>query len=134
MNIDEEDIQHVRQLGPKIKKLREKLQLDSSDRTPQPGENLREFFVRTKEYWLLEAASGRNESKRDQVLGKELRKIAFQHAEDRFQELFPILQQLNALEEEQRIAEEAAAAESNARAAAARKRSEVAKTSKSKKR
>jgi hypothetical protein len=104
----------------KIEELKSKLNVNEEHFTPLPGESLRSFFVRTWEYWLsvviavLERkAKNRGEeyivgSKSNMLQGKELRRLAFTRAEKRFEELFPLLQELNELEEEQRMAEQLA--------------------------
>lgn len=65
------------------------------------------FFRRTFEFWLERIKSKVNEEEGSQRLtGKELRRLAFGEARQRFELLLPLCERLNAIEEEQRLAEE----------------------------
>ncbi|MCO5567469.1 hypothetical protein L7F22_021161 [Adiantum nelumboides] len=84
----------------KIENLRSALGLADLQRTPKPGETLKDFFVRTTEYWQLAA------HQHTQHTGKELRKDGFDLAEGRYRELKPVLDELAKLEAEQKEEEE----------------------------
>jgi len=100
---------NVNEMSPKeraerVKKLRETLQLGDEARTPLPREPLRDFFRRTRDTWMRQAFENRESDER--LSGKEVRRLGFRAAEARFRELYPVLQELDELEEEQRLAEE----------------------------
>lgn len=92
----------------RIQQIRANLGLSDSQRTPMPGESLREFYKRTNLYWQMAA------HEHTQHTGKELRKDGFDLAESRYRELKPILDELAILEAEQK-AEEAEAPETSSR-------------------
>lgn len=92
----------------RIEQIRASLGLSDSQRTPLPGESLREFYRRTNMYWQMAA------HEHTQHTGKELRKDGFDLAEARYRELKPILDELALLEAEQK-AEEAEAPETSAK-------------------
>jgi hypothetical protein len=88
----------------RLKKLQERLKLTDESSTPLPKEPLRDFFRRTCEVWIRKMFDGL--SREEKLSGKEIRSKAFQLSRARFDELFPFLQQLDELEEQQKIAEE----------------------------
>lgn len=92
----------------RIEQIRASLGLSDSQRTPTPGESLRDFYKRTNLYWQMAA------HEHTQHTGKELRKDGFDLAEARYRELKPILDELAVLEAEQK-AEEAEAPETSSR-------------------
>ncbi|PON45638.1 Kelch-type beta propeller [Parasponia andersonii] len=92
----------------RIDQIRASLGLSDSQRTPMPGETLRDFYRRTNLYWQMAA------HEHTQHTGKELRKDGFDLAEARYRELKPILDELAILEAEQK-AEEAEAPETSSR-------------------
>ncbi|KAL2515207.1 Galactose oxidase/kelch repeat superfamily protein [Forsythia ovata] len=83
----------------RIEQIRASLGLSDSQRTPVPGESLKDFYKRTNMYWLMAAYE------HTQHTGKELRKDGFDLAETRYKELKPILDELAVLEEEQKAEE-----------------------------
>ena len=91
-----------------IEHLRQQLNTHDSNRTPQLGETLRQFFDRTKMHWttlaVSAATSSAEEDSRKQPTHseKELKRIGFGLASARFEELLPVLERLNELEAEQR--------------------------------
>uniref|UniRef100_M8BS32 DUF4110 domain-containing protein n=1 Tax=Aegilops tauschii TaxID=37682 RepID=M8BS32_AEGTA len=91
----------------RIEQIRVILGLSDSQRTPTPGESLRDFCKRTNMYWQMAAYE------HTQHTGKELRKDGFDLAETRFKELKPILDELAVLEAEQKAEEEASASTSS---------------------
>ncbi|KAM3387719.1 hypothetical protein ACQJBY_010517 [Aegilops geniculata] len=91
----------------RIEQIRVILGLSDSQRTPSPGESLRDFYKRTNMYWQMAAYE------HTQHTGKELRKDGFDLAETRFKELKPILDELAVLEAEQKAEEEASASTSS---------------------
>ncbi|XP_062170753.1 uncharacterized protein LOC133876483 [Alnus glutinosa] len=84
----------------RIEQIRASLGLSDSQRTPVPGESLKDFYRRTNMYWQMAA------HEHTQHTGKELRKDGFDLAEARFRELKPILDELAILEAEQKAEEE----------------------------
>ncbi|XP_047964321.1 kelch domain-containing protein 4 [Salvia hispanica] len=90
----------------KIEQIRVTLGLSDSQRTPTPGESLKDFYKRTDMYWQMAAYE------HTQHTGKELRKDGFDLAKTRYKELKPILDELAILEAEQKV-EEAEAPESS---------------------
>lgn len=99
----------------RIEQIRANLGLSDSQRTPMPGESLREFYKRTNLYWQMAA------HEHTQHTGKELRKDGFDLAESRYRELKPILDELAILETEQK-AEEAEAPETSSRTRGGKKK------------
>uniref|UniRef100_A0A0D9W6D2 DUF4110 domain-containing protein n=1 Tax=Leersia perrieri TaxID=77586 RepID=A0A0D9W6D2_9ORYZ len=91
----------------RIEQIRVMLGLSDSQRTPMPGESLRDFYKRTDKYWQMAAYE------HTQHTGKELRKDGFDLAETRYKELKPILDELAVLEAEQKAEEEASASTSS---------------------
>ncbi|KAK8657784.1 hypothetical protein V6N13_036007 [Hibiscus sabdariffa] len=92
----------------RIEQIRANLGLSDSQRTPTPGESLRDFYRRTNMYWQMAA------HEHTQHTGKELRKDGFDLAEARYRELKPLLDELAILEAEQK-AEEAEGPETSSR-------------------
>ncbi|KAF4395028.1 hypothetical protein G4B88_017898 [Cannabis sativa] len=99
----------------RIDQIRASLGLSDSQRTPLPGETLRDFYKRTNMYWQMAA------HEHTQHTGKELRKDGFDLAEGRYRELKPILDELAILEAEQK-AEEAEAPETSVKKRGKKKR------------
>ncbi|KAL5717823.1 hypothetical protein ACHQM5_010786 [Ranunculus cassubicifolius] len=91
----------------RIEQIRANLGLSDSQRTPTPGESLRDFYKRTNMYWQMAA------HEHTQHTGKELRRDGFDLAETRYKELKPILDELAVLEAEQKAEEEEGAETSN---------------------
>uniref|UniRef100_A0A1J3DA10 Kelch domain-containing protein 4 n=1 Tax=Noccaea caerulescens TaxID=107243 RepID=A0A1J3DA10_NOCCA len=83
----------------RIEQIRANLGLSDSQRTPVPGETLKDFYKRTNMYWQMAAYE------HTQHTGKELRKDGFDLAETRYIELKPILDELVILEAEQKAEE-----------------------------
>ncbi|KDP30979.1 hypothetical protein JCGZ_11355 [Jatropha curcas] len=83
----------------RIEQIRANLGLSDSQRTPMPGESLRDFYRRTNLYWQMAA------HEHTQHTGKELRKDGFDLAEARYRELKPLLDELAILEAEQKAEE-----------------------------
>ncbi|KAL2492299.1 Galactose oxidase/kelch repeat superfamily protein [Abeliophyllum distichum] len=75
----------------RIEQIRASLGLSDSQRTPVPGESLKDFYKRTNMYWQMAAYE------HTQHTGKELRKDGFDLAETRYKELKPILDELAVL-------------------------------------
>ncbi|KAL8042532.1 hypothetical protein ABFX02_09G058000 [Erythranthe guttata] len=90
----------------RIDQIRASLGLSDSQRTPTPGESLKDFYKRTNMYWQMAAYEHTEHT------GKELRKDGFDLAKSRYKELKPILDELAILEAEQK-AEEAEAPETS---------------------
>lgn len=84
----------------RIEQIRASLGLSDSQRTPMPGESLKDFYKRTNLYWQMAAYEHTEHT------GKELRKDGFDLAETRYKELKPILDELAILEAEQKAEEE----------------------------
>ncbi|PQM37270.1 kelch domain-containing protein 4 isoform X1 [Prunus yedoensis var. nudiflora] len=100
----------------RIEQIRASLGLSDSQRTPTPGESLREFYKRTNMYWQMAA------HEHTQHTGKELRKDGFDLAEGRYRELKPILDELAILEAEQKAEEAEASAETSTKKRGKKKR------------
>ncbi|PLW11893.1 hypothetical protein PCASD_22282 [Puccinia coronata f. sp. avenae] len=60
--------------------------------TPLPGETLKLFYDRTREYWTQKAHST------SQHRGKELRRDGFSHAEERYSEYKPLLEEIERIQ------------------------------------
>ncbi|MBW0486180.1 hypothetical protein O181_025895 [Austropuccinia psidii MF-1] len=60
--------------------------------TPLPGETLKLFYDRTREYWSQKAYST------SQHRGKELRRDGFSHAEERYSEYKPMLEEIERIQ------------------------------------
>uniref|UniRef100_A0A162A0E6 DUF4110 domain-containing protein n=1 Tax=Daucus carota subsp. sativus TaxID=79200 RepID=A0A162A0E6_DAUCS len=84
----------------RIEQIRASLGLSDAQRTPTPGESLKDFYRRTNLYWQMAAYEHTAHT------GKELRKDGFDFAESRYKELKPILDELAVLEAEQKAEEE----------------------------
>ncbi|KAL0441975.1 UNVERIFIED_CONTAM: Kelch domain-containing protein 4 [Sesamum radiatum] len=69
----------------RIEQIRASLGLSDSQRTPMPGESLKDFYKRTNMYWQMAAYE------HTQHTGKELRKDGFDLAKARYKELKPYL-------------------------------------------
>ncbi|KAI3454963.1 hypothetical protein Pfo_011626 [Paulownia fortunei] len=93
----------------RIEQIRASLGLSDSQRTPTPGESLKDFYKRTNMYWQMAAYE------HTQHTGKELRKDGFDLAKARYKELKPILDELAILEAEQKAEEEEAPEASGSR-------------------
>ncbi|KAF4318543.1 hypothetical protein JM18_006249 [Phytophthora kernoviae] len=96
---------HRRAIRAEMEKLQEQLGLDDIARTPQMGENLRDFFARTDATWAREVMNLPSTTERELSV-KEIKREGFALAEERYKELLPVLERLNALEIEQKEAEE----------------------------
>ncbi|KAJ0536605.1 putative kelch-type beta propeller [Helianthus annuus] len=93
----------------RIEQIRASLGLSDSQRTPMPGEALKDFYKRTNGYWQMAAYEHTAHT------GKELRKDGFDLAESRYKELKPILDELAILEAEQKAEEAEGPETSNSR-------------------
>ncbi|CAM9309596.1 unnamed protein product [Ascophyllum nodosum] len=91
-----------------IRQLQELLGVDDPNRTPQARGFMRDFFDRTKRFWIGEVIRRGEESgvPMEPMSEKELRKEAFLIAGERYSELEPSLARLNKLEAEQRELEQ----------------------------
>ncbi|ETL24800.1 hypothetical protein L916_21258 [Phytophthora nicotianae] len=96
---------HRKAIRAEMEKLQEQLGLDDIERTPQMGENLRDFFARTDATWAKEVMQ-RPSTVEHELSIKEIKREGFLLAEARYKELLPVLERLNALELEQKEAEE----------------------------
>lgn len=83
----------------RIRVLRRTLDVGDAGKTPLASEKMRDFFARTVSSWVDVAASELAEGERLQ--GKQLRRRAFGYARRRYDELWPVLEELNELEAEQ---------------------------------
>ncbi|GJR43685.1 Kelch domain-containing protein 4 [Tanacetum coccineum] len=93
----------------RIEQIRASLGLSDLQRTPTPGEALKDFYKRTNSYWQMAAYEHTSHT------GKELRKDGFDLAETRYKELKPILDELAVLEAEQKAEEAEGPETSNSR-------------------
>jgi len=99
---DENTNINPKELAKKLQRLRDTLGLEDESKTPLPREVLRDFFRRTNDLWMREFLKDQVE----RLSGKEIRRGGFQLARARFDALWPTLQELDAIEEEQKLAEE----------------------------
>lgn len=91
---DEEDAEERRrQRGGRRNRLRERVSEDDHF-TPKINESLKDFFERTRPYWMGEVHEALGES------GKTLRRISFEWAYKRYWEIKPSLKELEELEAE----------------------------------
>ncbi|EGZ21878.1 hypothetical protein PHYSODRAFT_491177 [Phytophthora sojae] len=79
---------HRRAIRAEMEKLQEQLGLGDVDRTPQMGENLRDFFTRTDATWAREVMQ-RPSTIEHELSVKEIKREGFLLAEARYQELVP---------------------------------------------
>lgn len=92
--IDEDEEEEWKQRrGGRRQRLRERVSQPESDHfTPKVNESLKDFFERTRPYWIGEVHEALGES------GKTLRRIAFEWAFKRYWEIKPSLKELEELE------------------------------------
>ncbi|THF95489.1 hypothetical protein TEA_003563 [Camellia sinensis var. sinensis] len=107
----------------RIEQIRANLGLSDSQRTPMPGESLKDFYKRTNLYWQMAAYEHTQHTGKElrkdgfdlavarykelkPILDEELRKDGFDLAVARYKELKPILDELAILEAEQKAEEE----------------------------
>ncbi|CEG48418.1 Protein containing repeated kelch motifs [Plasmopara halstedii] len=79
---------HRKSLRAEMEKLQEQLGLDDIARTPQMGENLRDFFARTNVTWATEVMK-RPSTVEHELNAKEIKREGFLLAETRYKELLP---------------------------------------------
>lgn len=89
----------------------ERLSIDSSEQTPQMSETLKDFFERTKHYWMEKFYNELPEESRMRDL-KIMRRGGFELASTRYETVNPILQRLQHLELRQQQEEQGDAASS----------------------
>ena len=78
-------------------------------RTPLAGESVADFYVRTTEYWNVEAGKTVGQAAADRgdaMSSKELKREGFSLARKRYDELKPVLERLEELENMQQDKEE----------------------------
>lgn len=90
---DEDEDDRKRKRGGRRQRLRERVAQDDNF-TPKVNESLKDFFERTKPYWIGEVYEAIGES------GKGLRRTAFEWAFKRYWEIKPTLKELEELEAE----------------------------------
>lgn len=85
-----------------IADLKEKLGVDNEMRTPRMGESVADFYARTTEYWNVEAANSAEvkiAAERGEFMSsKEMKREGFHLAQARYEELKPVLDRLDELE------------------------------------
>ena len=97
-----------RAIRERIKSLKEQLDLDEQERTPQVGESLADFYSRTVSYWSQQAAAAQEEdtsestNQGEPLSEKELKREGFALAQIRYSELEPVLKELDDLDRQQR--------------------------------
>lgn len=95
-------------LKQEIAELNSQLDLGDTNRTPAMREAMADFYSRTSEFWTQQAAERVSEHQTDanQPLShKEMKRGGFTLAQQRYDELRPILDRLNELELQQQEAE-----------------------------
>uniref|UniRef100_A0A7S2ZVZ8 DUF4110 domain-containing protein n=1 Tax=Rhodosorus marinus TaxID=101924 RepID=A0A7S2ZVZ8_9RHOD len=90
---DEEAEERKEQRKNRRSKLEKKLVTEDDAWTPRVGETLKVFFERTKLHWMQEVYEA------TETTGKENRRVAFQWARQRYDEIKPTLRELEELEE-----------------------------------
>mmetsp|Transcript_12328 Transcript_12328/g.37591 ORF Transcript_12328/g.37591 Transcript_12328/m.37591 type:complete len:662 (-) Transcript_12328:1131-3116(-) len=99
---DDEDTREKRgQRQSRRSTLQNRLGAEDDSWTPRVGETLKEFFERTKLHWMQEVYEATEET------GKANRRVSFQWAKQRFEEIKPTLKELEELEEFFRAEQEA---------------------------
>lgn len=92
---EDEEEEKKRRRGGRRQRLRERVsQAEEDHLTPKVNESLKDFFERTRPYWIGEVHEALGES------GKTLRRIAFEWAFKRYWEVKPSLKELEELEAE----------------------------------
>lgn len=92
---DEDEVERKRRRGGRRDMLRERVgQIEEDNLTPRVNETLKDFFDRSKAYWIGEVHEALGES------GKALRRVAFEWAFKRYWEIKPTLKELEELEAE----------------------------------
>ncbi|KAI0565988.1 Kelch-type beta propeller [Gracilaria domingensis] len=93
MGDEEEDEERQRRRGGRRDRLRARVQDTENEHfTPRVNESLKDFFERTKSYWIGEVHEALGES------GKALRRVAFEWAFRRYWEIKPTLKELEEIE------------------------------------
>lgn len=94
MDSDDAAGEQIRRRG-RVKRLRDRVvQPEGDSFTPMVNETLKEFFERTRPYWIGEVHEALGEG------GKTLRRVAFEWAFKRYWEIKPTLKELEELEAE----------------------------------
>lgn len=93
----------------RIRELRDRLGMEDAGVTPQAGEKLRDFFARTGDVWVARLLAADVIREGERIDGRTIRRKAFELARARYDELWPALQELFELEEQQRELEARAA-------------------------
>lgn len=83
-------------LRQEVARLNEKYNLDDENRTPVDKESLADFYSRTSKYWNGQAADALNDTNVE-LSNKELKREGFKLAQERYDELKPVLDRLAAL-------------------------------------
>jgi hypothetical protein len=104
----------------RARELRDQLGLEDASYTPQPDEELRDFFARTSSTWTARYIASGAIGPGVKIVGKEIRRRSFAIAKARYEEVWPLLIELRELEEAQLAMEAEAAAAAAERAAKAR--------------
>lgn len=87
--------------------LQERFNFDDANETPKHGENLKDFFERTKQYWIEKFCNKSLEENGEVIRDvKKARKAGFELAVSRYKQINPVLQRLAHLESEQKRLEE----------------------------
>uniref|UniRef100_A0A7S4A982 DUF4110 domain-containing protein n=1 Tax=Pseudo-nitzschia australis TaxID=44445 RepID=A0A7S4A982_9STRA len=81
-------------LRQEISELNEKYNLGDQNRTPENGECLADFYSRTSEYWNAQASELLSGVDSEPLTNKELKRQGFILANERFEDLGPVLERL----------------------------------------
>eukprot|EP00178_Gracilaria_changii_P027949 TRINITY_DN935_c0_g1_i2.p2 TRINITY_DN935_c0_g1~~TRINITY_DN935_c0_g1_i2.p2 ORF type:complete len:645 (+),score=134.57 TRINITY_DN935_c0_g1_i2:99-2033(+) len=93
MEDEDEVVERQRRRGGRRERLRARVQDTENEHfTPRINETLKDFFERTKSYWIGEVHEALGES------GKALRRVAFEWAFRRYWEIKPTLKELEEIE------------------------------------
>lgn len=86
-------------LRQEIANLREEHDLNDLQRTPQTGEAVADFYARTSEYWNEQATAAAQHEGLQPLSTKDLRRDGFNLARKRVDDLKPIMDRLNELDQ-----------------------------------
>jgi len=81
-------------LRQEVTELNQKYDLGDSNRTPENGESLADFYSRTSDYWNGQATEQFSEVDSEPLTNKELKRQGFILAKERYEDLAPVLERL----------------------------------------
>lgn len=84
-------------LRQEVNELNQNYDLEDSNRTPENGESLADFYSRTSEYWNGQATEQFSSVDSEPLTNKELKRQGFMLAKERYEDLAPVLERLTEL-------------------------------------